>query len=580
MKQRMSGSISPAWLIRVKVLILVLALGCGTLEATANAPKSAQGELALGTLAAREIAPGASHVYTVRLASGDYLGGEMDTHGLTCSLTVYLPGGTRLRSFRGSSEAKRQFSLVAETAGLYRLEITNAEKTQSGKYELRLTEKLSLDERLKSARPDEYQSPTIKQLRKEFAAGRRDTREFWRRIAQTGTPLVEAIANNERYCLVTFLWRGNANTRHVLITGSFSAFAFNVIGAHSQLFLMKRLIGSDVWYCTVKLPVDARFNYSLSPNDPLTFDGPRAAQREATWQADPLNRHPWRFRTGLKLEDLSKFEYTSGVELPAAPPQPWIVKHADIPPGTVERHRIKSLLLGDEHDIWVYTPAGYQSSVEPNALLFLFDADPYLDLVPTPVILDNLIAAARIPPTVAVFISNPSQTRDKELLPNREYAEFLAKELIPWTRAHYRVTNDPQKTVVAGSSFGGLAAANAGLRHSDIFGRILVLSGSFWWGRDKSGPWDECLGTEPGQMAKEFIAQPKLPLVFYMCAGIFENDSMGCGGNIVEPSRQMRDVLRAKGYPVHYEEYSGGHEYLNWRGTLANGLIALLQGSQ
>jgi enterochelin esterase-like enzyme len=35
-------------------------------------------------------------------------------------------------------------------------------------------------------------------------------------------------------------------------------------------------------------------------------------------------------------------------------------------------------------------------------------------------------------------------------------------------------------------------------------------------------------------------------------------------------------VLRAKGYHVRYEEYNGGHDYLRWRGTLADGLISLL----
>jgi enterochelin esterase-like enzyme len=35
-------------------------------------------------------------------------------------------------------------------------------------------------------------------------------------------------------------------------------------------------------------------------------------------------------------------------------------------------------------------------------------------------------------------------------------------------------------------------------------------------------------------------------------------------------------VPRAKGYPVAYAELSGGHDYLYWQGTLADGLIALV----
>ena len=38
----------------------------------------------------------------------------------------------------------------------------------------------------------------------------------------------------------------------------------------------------------------------------------------------------------------------------------------------------------------------------------------------------------------------------------------------------------------------------------------------------------------------------------------------------------MRDVLLAKGYEVHNQEFQGGHDYLSWRGTLADGLIVLM----
>jgi len=40
--------------------------------------------------------------------------------------------------------------------------------------------------------------------------------------------------------------------------------------------------------------------------------------------------------------------------------------------------------------------------------------------------------------------------------------------------------------------------------------------------------------------------------------------------------RTPRDVLQTKGYQVHFQEVAGGHDYLSWRGLLANGLIVLM----
>jgi enterochelin esterase family protein len=77
-------------------------------------------------------------------------------------------------------------------------------------------------------------------------------------------------------------------------------------------------------------------------------------------------------------------------------------------------------------------------------------------------------------------------------------------------------------------------------------------------------------------MAKQFLAQPKLPVCFDLEAGVFELDRSGEGGDVLEPTRALRDVLLAKGYEVHYQQFVGGHDGLSWRGTLADGLIALL----
>jgi hypothetical protein len=74
----------------------------------------------------------------------------------------------------------------------------------------------------------------------------------------------------------------------------------------------------------------------------------------------------------------------------------------------------------------------------------------------------------------------------------------------------------------------------------------------------------------------QFAAGPKLPVRFYIEAGAFEFDALGQGGDILEASRELRDVLQAKGNEVHYHQFVGGHDALTWPGTIADSIIELL----
>jgi enterochelin esterase family protein len=523
------------------------------------------------------ITAGAAYDYTIALDAGDYVAGAVDQRGIIVLAAVFTPDGVCLRNFGGPPQGKRMLAFIAERAGTYRFELRapsvaeaaqlGGSQPEKGTYELKIVERLSFDERMKSLpRQDRYTSPAIEALRRQITAGDSSTESFWERVARSGTPLVEPIEGDEKRTRVTFLWRGTPQTRNVMVLGSF------VTGPPAD-YALTRLADTDVWYLTVRMPSGSRFAYSLSPNDPQSFEPPRAAQRGATAQGDPLNPRRW----GCSQPTATRYDCQSMVELPGAPPQPWIARNDKIPAGKVDKHKITSQLLKNERNLSVYTPPDYRANEKPYALLVLFDEGAYLNNVPTPVILDNLIAAGKIPPMVAVLIANPSQdTRGKELPPNPQFADFLATELLPWVHAHYSVTSDPALTTVAGSSYGGIAATYAGLRHSEIFGNVLCQSGSFWWAPDHGVGPDSDATTETGWLAKEFIKSPKLPLRFWMDAGVFEVDSRGNGGAILEPSRHMRDVLLAKGYEVHYQQFNSGHDYLNWRGTLADGLIALV----
>ena len=542
-----------------------------------------QDRLSPNQTVARAIEPGKTDLFSIAVKDGDYFN---VTIGYKGKINFFLlnPDGSIARRLVGTSgEGKSSFPFAAEGAGSYSFKIENP-GDQTASYELTIGGVVSLDERLKPEPwSDPYPTKRIQALRKQISAGQTNTESFWKQVAVEGTPLTEPYGSDGKYQLVTFLWRGKHDTRNVFVRGSFLGF---FVGPPAD-YSMHQIANSDVWYLTLKLPSGARFTYQLSPNDPLTFDGPRAAQRTATRQADPLSLHP----DSACPPNTSKFNCQSVAELPGAAPQPWLVAKPGIAEGRVEKQTIKSAIQKIDRSFSVYTPANYKADGPPNALLIIFDGEDLASdqfRLPT---LNNLIAASRIPPTVAVFVDNVPRRRLVDLVANPEFADFMAQELMPWVRSHYNVTKDPKKTVIAGYSAGGLAAPYVALRHPTVFGNVLSLSGAFWWSFEHNGgvcgsrcPDSGGTGgenskdatTEGNFLVKQFLASPKLPLRFYLAAGTFELDREGGGGGILEGTRHLRDVLLSKGYQVHYQQFVGGHDGLSWRGGLADGLIALL----
>lgn len=386
---------------------------------------------------------------------------------------------------------------------------------------------------------------------------------FWREVAAQGAPLIEPIDGDDRYVLVTFLWRAQGATRNVVVEGGLDGWGLDMAASR-----MRQLAGTDLWYQTRRTRADVRTTYQLAPNDPLTSLAAVDdwAARTAHWQPDPLNLRTFIFPSDDKLS--IKESAVSVLEGPQAVPQPWVDVRPEVPVGTVERHAIHSDRLGNDRLVWVYTPPGYTADGEPYGLVVVFDGWAYLRLVPTPTILDNLLAAGVMPPLVALLVNNADgDSRDRELPCHPPFVDFLTQELLPWARAGYHITSDPARTVVAGSSYGGLAAAFAGLRRPDVFGNVLSQSGAFWW-----KPVDD---HEEEWLTRQYAAAPTAPVRVYLEAGLLE-DKSDAALSILVANRHLRTVLRAKGYAVRHAEFSGGHSYLNWRGTLADGLLALV----
>ena len=536
-------------------------------------------ELVLAKTREGIVSAGKPQSYELVLTAGDYAEIKFDPRGKELTLITYDPSGNKFRGAKLGPEEDK-FDFVVDRPGKYRLEIAATDSVIDASYAITLEKIVSLQARLAPLRPP-YASPRINALKAAVETGEPGSVDsFWKEVEKQGAPIIEPLPGDDKNLLVTFLWKGMPDTRNVFVA------RLPYAGGAPDDYFMDRLGDTDVWYKTVATDRKTRFEYSLAPNVPRIrpvsqgMDNDAIAMIAAAARPDPLNPKRWR----VDVQNINSPRYErSMVEMPDAPPQPWLAEEPGIPAGQVEKRRFKSVLLKNEREIAVYLPPGYSRDAKPYPLLLVFDEIDYLGdpkqivLVPTPTILNNLISAKRIPPMVALLVDNVPGGRDRELPCNPVFADFLSSELLPWAHSLYNFTADPRQTVITGSSFGGLAAACTGLRHPETFGNVLSQSGSFHWMPPKGdGASNSNTDSEPNWVARQFIASPKLPLRFYLDAGSEEFDVSGDGRSILVTNRTLRDVLRAKGYEVHFQEFAGGHDYLSWRGLLADGLIALM----
>ncbi|MEP9382737.1 enterochelin esterase domain-containing protein [Nocardioides cheoyonin] len=358
-----------------------------------------------------------------------------------------------------------------------------------------------------------------------------DVPMFWDRIAQH-LPLVEE-TDDPHEAVVTFCWR-DREAEQVLLFANRLTDETNLAGT-----LLERHDDSDLWHASFRMRADWRASYAFlvqHPGEPAPWvvDG-HVALRAALDRGvpDPRNPDTCHNRHGL---------LQSVVSLPHAPAQRWLAHRAEVPAGEVVHHEGP-----DGRDVWIYDPAGPATN-EPLPLVVCLDGDVWTSHHSLPTTLDNLVADGMIPPVRAVLPASGGTTERWDELGGDEGAAYVVDELVPWVRGLRGVG---EQVVVVGQSLGGLTALRAGLARPDAVTGVVSQSASLWL--------DDLAD----------VVRPGVGTRIHLSWGLQE-------WVLAPPHRTLAASLEKAGIPVEAVEVNGGHDYAWWRGTVADGLRALL----
>lgn len=259
---------------------------------------------------------------------------------------------------------------------------------------------------------------------------------------------------------------------------------------------------------------------------------------------------------------------SSILHLAATTPQPWDFQ--DVPHGTVHQHSYLSKTLGRAREVWVYTPAGYETAAPATKYPLLVLQHGSGDNHQTWVahgkahwIHDSLIAAGKARPMVVMMIDGhplpPALARDlaSRGAATAAFRRELLEDALPLVESRYRVAADATQRGIVGLSMGGGQSLTVGLGHIDRFAYVGSFSGV---------PPEE-------SVAKSFLADPvaanaRLRLLWLACG---QDDGLH--------TRNEEFVVKLTEAKIRHEWHltAGNHSWPVWRGYLVDFLPLLFQ---
>ncbi len=232
----------------------------------------------------------------------------------------------------------------------------------------------------------------------------------------------------------------------------------------------------------------------------------------------------------------------------------------------------RSRFLKSPRDIIVYLPPDYhESSAARYPVLYMNDGQNLFDVATAFMgnewgldeTAERLIRGGEIEPLIIVGIYNTGMERMAEYTPikdkrgrggrARAYGKLIVAELKPLVDREFRTLPDAANTGIGGSSLGGLVSIYFGLKHPEIFGKLLVMSPSVWW-------------ANTAILKDVSRIRHKIRQKIWLDVGTREDSKPEvCVAHV----RMLRDALIEKGWRLgdelaYTEDQGGGHNEWAW----------------
>ena len=529
-------------IMKYHVFLALITLSIWTPCYPITSPKLEGGiELIGGMKKKRNIKPTDEHIYYAELKNGMAVLGQVQQIGIDLVIDVTDPNGhqiKRLDSPNGES-GPELIDFTALKDGKYQFIVRSLDQdVAEGSYELEVQEILSVFSNARRKAKQELPTSTLFRLWEESFTGEDAIEAFISN--QPERHIIESIDGDDEHMLVTYFCQPGKNTEYVMLSG----------GPDFMGLRFQRLAKTSLYYVTQRVPKDAWFNYGFN----------YFKLYQAGSQGEVVYRDV-------------EHAYDGTLRMPNAPQAHYSRVKPETVKGKLEQKVLSSEFMNEERIITVHTPAAYAPQSH-HELLIIFDGESYGGRtgrgvrIPAPTILDNLNAERKIVPAVTILVWNMGK-RSKDLISD-SFAAFISKELIPWVRENYAIKTSASAVTLAGSSRGGFAASQIAFKYPQLIGKVLSQSGAYYInGTEKENHW--IYPETEGKLIKAYKNSASLPIRFYMDIGLYD-----AGASMLGMNRAFRDVLQAKGYDLDYREFKGGHSYVNWNVTFADGLMSLL----